>query len=381
MVHQTVNILNPRTVDSKVVSLPSAGLFMAMMVKKQGLSSSVPSSEWPDKAVSVLLKTYAEKFSADRGYLRTQDWHDVSYAVNCVCIGSPKTLKQCRDKVDSLKRRYKIEKRKAIKGGEVSWPFFHRLDDIMNSVLKQGRLPYSRHHNASSAHGSADADGGDGVEEGEEFPNEGEGVEETTGMAVNERCDVLDLAGNGNGAQKNEKQAESYLSDSLSASSADTPPFPVKKRALHQRRSNHRPHVSSEDDIDDYRSYHHLRHHSYGGSNHRRQENFPKSGANTFSGGTQESTENASHGRLKQIRGHKRKLDCDNGINTLACAVTGLMKPHLSAPCFSDMFAQIELTKLKILKKVRSEVSKLDRRQRKSRSMSKSSRSESSSYQ
>eukprot|EP00250_Pteridium_aquilinum_P012190 c20558_g1_i1 orf=1-216(-) len=70
------------------------------MAKKQAFPSSVaPSSEWPDKAVSILLKMYAQKFSFDRGYLRTQDWQEVAHAVNSVC-NNLKTLKQCRDKVD-----------------------------------------------------------------------------------------------------------------------------------------------------------------------------------------------------------------------------------------------------------------------------------------
>ncbi|KAH7387076.1 hypothetical protein KP509_16G004000 [Ceratopteris richardii] len=387
---------------------------MAMAVKKQSLSASAPSSEWPDKAVSVLLKTYAEKFSADRGYLRTQDWQDVAFAVNCVCSGTPKTLKQCRDKVDSLKRRYKIEKRRAITGGDVSWPFFHRLDDIMNSVLKQGKMHYSKLPYASSAHGSADADDADEVEEGVEFRNEGEKVGEAAGeVGVQERRDLAGVDGNGDDAQRDEKQDESYSQGSLSASSADIPPYLFGRRIMHQRHTERDYNTSEDDDIDDYTfngyPYRRIHHYPFGESAYHggdryygsgqcrphslcrseRMHNYPLSQHPqlpehpkpcTFSGGTQESTENSSHGRVRQVNGHKRKFGCDNGIDALADAVTGLSKPGRSSTFFTDMFARIEQTKREILKKVRSEVTKLDKSRRKNSTASKANRSHSSSY-
>jgi hypothetical protein len=61
--------------------------------------------------------------------------------VNSQCAGlkSLKTVKQCKDKIDSLKRRYKSEKRRAVNGSAVTWPFFAKLDKLMGSVFKQVR--------------------------------------------------------------------------------------------------------------------------------------------------------------------------------------------------------------------------------------------------
>lgn len=342
------------------------------MSKKQGCPSS---AEWPDRAVSILLKTYAHKFSVDRGYLRTQDWQEVAHAVNSVC-DNLKTLKQCRDKVDSLKRRYKMEKRKAVTGGEVSWPFFHRLDDIMNSVLKQGKGHHPKHPNASSAHASADAEDEDDVDEVEEFQDEEdyEKVEEAEKEEDEEE-----------GAQDDDDDEEKLdASVSLSASS-DSPLYLENGKGSAHADDDYD--MSDEEDIVNAYSYRHL-HLPYADDKHHRLRHnrqglhFPHarhrpehvyhghpflqrapSRLYTFSGGTHESTQNSSQGKANTVRSRarKRKLECDNGIDALANAVTGLSKPG-SATCFSDVFARIELAKMKILKKVKVEVARLDRR-------------------
>ena len=93
------------------------------------------SGEWSIEAVDSLLQAYGQKFSVGRGFLRNKDWEDVVTFVNSNCSDPRfrKTMKQCRDKVDSLKKRYKVEKRKAIDTGftATSWPYFHQMDDIM----------------------------------------------------------------------------------------------------------------------------------------------------------------------------------------------------------------------------------------------------------
>ncbi|MCO5588876.1 hypothetical protein L7F22_042837 [Adiantum nelumboides] len=376
---------------------------MAMaMAKKQGylFSAPIPSSEWPDKAVSILLKTYAQKFSVDRGYLRTQDWQEVASAVNAVC-GHLKTLKQCRDKVDSLKRRYKIEKRKAVTGGEVSWPFFHRLDDIMNSVLKQGKMQYSSHPNASSAHASADAGGGDDVDivdEGVEIQYLGKGEDEVGNASVHlqERGDGVGAIGNGVDGKEDMSRLNSH--DILSASS-DIPPYLMNGQP--SRRADDDYDMSEEDnDIPNGYSYRHL-HHPFHDRSFRRfkqrrhnlfwphRRHLPQhahhdyflqphvrvpSRPSTFSGGTQQSTENSSHERVKRSFSHTHKRKCDNGIDALADVVTGLSKPR-SAASFSDMFDRIERAKMEILKKLRVEFARLDRRHKRSSSSRKSYRS------
>uniref|UniRef100_A0A0D6R6K4 Myb/SANT-like DNA-binding domain-containing protein n=1 Tax=Araucaria cunninghamii TaxID=56994 RepID=A0A0D6R6K4_ARACU len=98
--------------------------------------------EWHPETVSRLLHSYGEKCSYGKGYLKTKDWEDIVKYVNIQCEGSKtaKTMKQCREKVDSLKRRYKLEKRKAeIRGSShVEWSFYDKVDEIMCSVKRSG---------------------------------------------------------------------------------------------------------------------------------------------------------------------------------------------------------------------------------------------------
>lgn len=334
------------------------------------------STEWPDKAVSILLKTYAQKFSVDRGFLRTQDWQEVAHAVNSACENL-KTLKQCRDKVDSLKRRYKMEKRKASSGGEVNWPFFHRLDDIMNSVLKQGKGYFPKHFSTSSAHASTDAE----YEDDEEVEGFREEEDERVEEGVAE--DKEEEQGADDGADDDDDE---NLDASASVSvSSDSPPYIANGRAF--RHAEDAYGVSDEGIACDGYFYGHLGFPHRNDKLHRSYQNreglhlshaqhqpvltFPDhpflqrapSRLHTVSGGTHESTQNSSQGkthRARKSRNGKRKFECDNGIDALANAVTGLSRPG-STVCFSDVFAQIELAKVNILNKVRLEVGKLDR--------------------
>lgn len=118
----------------------SGHLLLPTISDEDGKKAS-KNAEWPLRAVAILLDIYVKKFAAGRGYLRVNDWEEVMMKVNeeCEALKIFKTVKQCRDKVDSLKRRYKMEKRKVVNGTDVTWPFFTKLDDMMGSVFKQTR--------------------------------------------------------------------------------------------------------------------------------------------------------------------------------------------------------------------------------------------------
>eukprot|EP00252_Welwitschia_mirabilis_P014248 TRINITY_DN31348_c0_g1_i1.p1 TRINITY_DN31348_c0_g1~~TRINITY_DN31348_c0_g1_i1.p1 ORF type:complete len:290 (-),score=28.37 TRINITY_DN31348_c0_g1_i1:455-1324(-) len=96
--------------------------------------------EWHPETVSRLLDSYGEKCSRGKGYLKTKDWEDIVSYVNIQLEGAKtaKTMKQCREKVDSLKRRYKLERRKAELRGSanVEWTFYGKLDEIMRCVRR-----------------------------------------------------------------------------------------------------------------------------------------------------------------------------------------------------------------------------------------------------
>uniref|UniRef100_A0A0D6R2W5 Myb/SANT-like DNA-binding domain-containing protein n=1 Tax=Araucaria cunninghamii TaxID=56994 RepID=A0A0D6R2W5_ARACU len=101
-------------------------------------------AEWHPDTVARLIDGYGEKCANIKGYLKTKDWEEIVKYVNIQCEGSkvPKTMKQCREKIDSLKRRYKLEKRRAeIRGSNhVNWSFFDKLDDIMRNLRRSGNI-------------------------------------------------------------------------------------------------------------------------------------------------------------------------------------------------------------------------------------------------
>ncbi|GLJ48986.1 hypothetical protein SUGI_1033500 [Cryptomeria japonica] len=101
-------------------------------------------AEWHPDTVARLIDGYGEKCANIKGYLKTKDWEEIVKYVNIQCEGSkvPKTMKQCREKIDSLKRRYKLEKRRVeIRGSNhVNWSFFDKLDDIMRNLRRSGNI-------------------------------------------------------------------------------------------------------------------------------------------------------------------------------------------------------------------------------------------------
>lgn len=94
--------------------------------------------EWSDSAIECLLEAYTEKYTQlNRGNLRGRDWEEVAAIVSERCENQTKTVEQCKNKVDNLKKRYKLERHRMSSGGISTshWPWFKRMEDIVgNSV-------------------------------------------------------------------------------------------------------------------------------------------------------------------------------------------------------------------------------------------------------
>ncbi|RCV33497.1 hypothetical protein SETIT_7G087200v2 [Setaria italica] len=95
--------------------------------------------EWTDGAISSLLDAYTDRFEQlNRGNLRGRDWEDVAGAVT---DGQGKTtggksVEQCKNKIDNLKKRYKVECQRlaSSSGGAVShWPWFKKMEQIVGN--------------------------------------------------------------------------------------------------------------------------------------------------------------------------------------------------------------------------------------------------------
>lgn len=110
--------------------------------KKPRMSSSMDyrkdREEWSDSAIACLLDAYTEKYvQLNRGNLRGRDWEDVATVVSerCDKQKSGKSVEQCKNKVDNLKKRYKAE-RQRLSSGNLSvshWPWFKKMEQIVGS--------------------------------------------------------------------------------------------------------------------------------------------------------------------------------------------------------------------------------------------------------
>ncbi|KAH7444298.1 hypothetical protein KP509_02G072600 [Ceratopteris richardii] len=281
------------------------------------------SSEWPHKAVSVLLDIYVQKFFAGRGCLRSKDWEEVMNKVNTECEGL-KTLrnaKQCRDKVDSLKRRYKAEKRKAVNGEEVTWPFFDKLDDMMGSALRQTRgfKPMDRLQKASLFIGHEMKDFCDDDHEKQGFSGSPEGCEGRR----NQLPFYMGLPENGKA-----KADDKYPS---SEEGSDIDPFQRPSKFHKPTAAHHSPDISS-------------------GHGKRPQPPWP--------------------GASSKNRARPREIESDSSVQALADAITG----------FSEVYARVELAKLEIMTTMKLEFAKLARRRRRRHRRESSSRSSSTNH-
>jgi hypothetical protein len=111
--------------------------------------------EWSEGGISRLLEAYEAKWLLrNRAKLKWSDWVDIANDVSAHCSssssaeagkpggGSAKTPNQCKNKVESMKKRYRAESAAAaragaspgpggISAGGTSWRFFGRMDGLL----------------------------------------------------------------------------------------------------------------------------------------------------------------------------------------------------------------------------------------------------------
>ncbi|KAG6487375.1 hypothetical protein ZIOFF_055961 [Zingiber officinale] len=94
--------------------------------------------EWSDTAIGSLLDAYTEKFvQLSRGNLRGRDWEDVATIVSerCNRQKSAKSVEQCKNKIDNLKKRYKVECQRLSSSGLPGshWTWFKKMEQLIGS--------------------------------------------------------------------------------------------------------------------------------------------------------------------------------------------------------------------------------------------------------
>uniref|UniRef100_A0A0E0DET6 Myb/SANT-like DNA-binding domain-containing protein n=1 Tax=Oryza meridionalis TaxID=40149 RepID=A0A0E0DET6_9ORYZ len=122
---------------------PSGLLALALPIQKQQHAASPNpgggggrEDAWSEGATAALIDAWGERFVAlGRGSLRHPQWQEVADAVSSRegYAKAPKSDVQCKNRIDTLKKKYKIERAKPAS----SWQFFGRLDDLLAPTFNQ----------------------------------------------------------------------------------------------------------------------------------------------------------------------------------------------------------------------------------------------------
>ena len=103
-------------------------------VAPSGGGDRLKRDEWSEGAVSTLLEAYEAKWVLrNRAKLKGHDWEDVARSVSSRANStkSPKTQTQCKNKIESMKKRYRSESATADAS---SWPLYSRLDLLLRGT-------------------------------------------------------------------------------------------------------------------------------------------------------------------------------------------------------------------------------------------------------
>ncbi|KAG6531136.1 trihelix transcription factor ASIL2-like [Zingiber officinale] len=98
---------------------------------------------WSEGETSALVDAWGDRYlDLNRGNLRQKHWQEVADAVNsrrgAAGRRPPRTDVQCKNRIDTLKKKYKIEKGRIASGSVAAvsqWPFFSRLDTLIGSSV------------------------------------------------------------------------------------------------------------------------------------------------------------------------------------------------------------------------------------------------------
>ncbi|CAO2840311.1 unnamed protein product [Amaranthus hypochondriacus] len=130
------NSKSPSTPSSLTLALPIQP--MSRLSSVGGFSGSGGGGRedcWSEGATSVLINAWGERYmELSRGNLKQKHWREVADIVSSRedYTKVPKTDIQCKNRIDTVKKKYKTEKAKIENGcGPSRWPFFERLDRLI----------------------------------------------------------------------------------------------------------------------------------------------------------------------------------------------------------------------------------------------------------
>ncbi|KAL2332392.1 hypothetical protein Fmac_019973 [Flemingia macrophylla] len=120
------------------VPAPSA----APSVSKPSAGGRNSLTDWTEQETFVLLDAWGDRFlQHGRKSLRCEEWQQVAKMVSQVSK-IERTETQCRNRLDTLKKKYKKEKAKFPDSddGAYKWVYFKRMDELMSSPPQQAGL-------------------------------------------------------------------------------------------------------------------------------------------------------------------------------------------------------------------------------------------------
>ncbi|KAE9600487.1 hypothetical protein Lal_00045686 [Lupinus albus] len=98
-----------------------------------------PLTDWTEHETFALLAVWGDRFlQHGRKSLRSEEWQEVAEKVSKVSRVE-RTDTQCRNRLDTLKKKYKKEKIKfpEMDGGTSNWVYFKKMDKLMSSPPQQ----------------------------------------------------------------------------------------------------------------------------------------------------------------------------------------------------------------------------------------------------
>lgn len=104
---------------------------------------------WSEEATAALIEAWGERYSEQsRGILKQKHWEEVAEIVNARAgagAGKPaRTDVQCKNRMDTVKRKYKSEKAKIASGaGPSAWIFFDHLDRLLGNPNSASAAKFS----------------------------------------------------------------------------------------------------------------------------------------------------------------------------------------------------------------------------------------------
>ncbi|KAE8680783.1 protein SYS1-like protein [Hibiscus syriacus] len=118
------------------------GAVAAPSVLKPSYGGRNSLTDWTEHETFVLLDAWGDRFlQCGRKSLRTEEWQELAEKVSEVSK-IERTETQCRNRLDTLKKKYKKEKAMLEETGATTskWVYFKKMDMLMSTPPQQGHL-------------------------------------------------------------------------------------------------------------------------------------------------------------------------------------------------------------------------------------------------